>query len=31
MRAEQDVTRLRKPEDVAEPGEAIPVQVAAHI
>lgn len=29
MRAEGDVKRLRKPEDVAQPGEAIPVLVAA--
>jgi hypothetical protein len=31
LRADQDVKRLRKPEGVAEPGEAIPVQVAARI
>jgi hypothetical protein len=28
MRAEQDVKRLRKPEDVAQPGQVNPVLVA---
>jgi hypothetical protein len=29
MRAERNAKRLRKPEGVAQPGEAIPVSVAA--